>query len=218
VIKQPKQRHSLAWFKLAEFVSRGEKERALGIYRLLSHSLDDKGIALQLEADLLNSFDDPKAFERYEDAARIFAQSGDAFKAAFIYERLLEEQPWSKRYLIALIGLYEELEDHSKCLWALARLCIWSLEQEEHAWHQMQACLVRHGTFLKPSEMHEVRGQVILWYAKNNNCTTQALYSLAKHTLDVWIVDEDSPPMTTFLTSISVLNMGLYEYLVEHSA
>jgi hypothetical protein len=30
-------KHTIAWFKIAECVSRGEKERALGVYRLLSH-------------------------------------------------------------------------------------------------------------------------------------------------------------------------------------
>ena len=42
--------YSVAWFKLAEFVTRKEKERAFGVYRLLSHSIADRAFAAQLEA------------------------------------------------------------------------------------------------------------------------------------------------------------------------
>ena len=49
---------SLAWFKLAEFVTRGEKERALSIFRLLAHSIRHDALVVQLEGDILLAFDD----------------------------------------------------------------------------------------------------------------------------------------------------------------
>jgi len=51
-------KHTIAWFKIAECVSRGEKERALGVYRLLSHSFNDNAVARQLEADIYLSFEE----------------------------------------------------------------------------------------------------------------------------------------------------------------
>ncbi len=54
----PSGKYTIAWFKLAECVSRGEKERALGVYRLLSHSLDDSALVCQLEGDIFLSFND----------------------------------------------------------------------------------------------------------------------------------------------------------------
>ena len=65
-------KYNVAWFKLAEFVARGEKERAMGLYRLLVHSFDDSAFAHQLEGDLLLSFDDTQAVEKYLEAAYLY--------------------------------------------------------------------------------------------------------------------------------------------------
>lgn len=63
---------SIAWFKLAEFVSRGEKERALGIYRLLSYSITDAALNAQLEGDILIAFSDERALESYHKAILLY--------------------------------------------------------------------------------------------------------------------------------------------------
>jgi hypothetical protein len=39
----------VAWFKLADLITRKEKEKALNLYRLLSHSFEDRAYALQVE-------------------------------------------------------------------------------------------------------------------------------------------------------------------------
>ena len=82
-------KRSLAWFKLTEFVVRGEKERALGIYRLLALSIDNKAFAQQLEGDLLLAFDDPIAEERYLAAAQLYLEAQQPAIAAAIYEHLI---------------------------------------------------------------------------------------------------------------------------------
>ena len=82
-------KYSVAWFKLAEFVGRGEKERALGLYRLLMHSFDDRAFTYQLEGDLLLSFNDEEAQDRYIQAARLYQEDGNVFKAVAVYEHLL---------------------------------------------------------------------------------------------------------------------------------
>ena len=40
----------------SQCVARKEKERALGVYRLLSHSFDDLAFARQLEGDIFSFF------------------------------------------------------------------------------------------------------------------------------------------------------------------
>ena len=60
------QKYSIAWFKLAECVGRKEKERALAVYRLLSHSIGDEALTTHLEGDILLSFDDDVAIAKYK--------------------------------------------------------------------------------------------------------------------------------------------------------
>lgn len=89
-MKEPVQnKRSLAWFKLTEFVVRGEKERALGIYRLLALSIDNKAFAQQLEGDLLLAFDDPVAEEKYLTAAQLYLETQQPAIASAICEHLI---------------------------------------------------------------------------------------------------------------------------------
>lgn len=60
------QKQTVAWFKLHQFIVRGEKEKALSIYKLLSLSIDNEAFNYKLEGDLLRAFDDNKnAITRY---------------------------------------------------------------------------------------------------------------------------------------------------------
>ncbi|MGE0010228.1 MAG: hypothetical protein AB7F19_06865 [Candidatus Babeliales bacterium] len=108
--QQPSDNYSVAWFKLAEFVSRGEKVRAMGLYRLLAHSLDDQALILQLEGDLLRSFDDANAIERYEHAALAYKASGRYMEAVSIYEHLMVLNPQQPLYRQAAVKLYALLD------------------------------------------------------------------------------------------------------------
>jgi hypothetical protein len=103
----PTTKYSVAWFKLAEFVGRGEKERALGLYRLLVHSFTDRAYAYQLEGDLLLSFKDQDAQDKYIQAARLYQEDGNMLKAAAVYEHLLFLEPDNITYKRQLVILYE---------------------------------------------------------------------------------------------------------------
>ncbi|HZW61113.1 MAG TPA: hypothetical protein VFF04_02720, partial [Candidatus Babeliales bacterium] len=86
----PPDKYNVAWFKLAECVSRGEKERALGVYRLLAHSLHDSAFARQLQGDILLAFNDVTgAIEHYKTAARVYQLEERFLEAAAVYEHLL---------------------------------------------------------------------------------------------------------------------------------
>jgi tetratricopeptide (TPR) repeat protein len=78
--------YTVAWFKIADFVSRGEKERALHMYPLLMHSISEPAISYQLEGDILLSFDDMTALECYRKAVELYKKSGKVRQAIGVYE------------------------------------------------------------------------------------------------------------------------------------
>lgn len=103
--------YTIAWFKLAECVSRGERERAFGVYRLLSHSLDDRALALQLEGDLFLAFTMlSESVERYEQAASTYKRSGRLLESASVYEHICTLQPTEMGYKKELAALYSSLQ------------------------------------------------------------------------------------------------------------
>ncbi len=82
------EKSSVAWFKLAEYVGRGERERALTLYRLLIHSLVDQAFVKKLEADLWLSFDALEAEQCYRTAAEMYAKANKYEEAFQIYQLL----------------------------------------------------------------------------------------------------------------------------------
>jgi len=110
----PSEKYNIAWFKLSECVSRGEKERALGVYKLLSHSIDDAAFAAQLEGDLLLAFEDDAAVEKYCAAANAYKKSQRFVEAAAVYEHLVTLQPDVDDHILHLILLYQILNFSEK--------------------------------------------------------------------------------------------------------
>ena len=96
----------VAWFKLAELVSRKEKEKALNLYRLISYSFDDKAYVLQVEGDILWSLEDNGALEKYSQAAYLYKKEKKLVSATAVYEHLLVLEPENLDYLKTLILLY----------------------------------------------------------------------------------------------------------------
>ena len=66
------EKQNVAWFKLAECVGRGEKERALSLFRLLTYSIEDRAFTKKLEADILVFFEESGALIPYLQAAHLF--------------------------------------------------------------------------------------------------------------------------------------------------
>lgn len=100
-------KHTIAWFKIADCVSRGEKERALGVYRLLSHSFNDNAVARQLEADIYLSFgENDQAITLYQQAMEGYIKSQRFLEAASVGEHLVVLQPDETSLHRKLIQLY----------------------------------------------------------------------------------------------------------------
>lgn len=110
------ERQSIAWFKLSEFIARGEKERAMSLLRLLMHSFDDRAYSKKLAAELLASFDDSQALEEYLQAAQLYKAQGDLLEAVSIFELLTFLQPEAPEYFEKVILLFKELGNVQKVL------------------------------------------------------------------------------------------------------
>jgi hypothetical protein len=96
----------VAWFKLADLITRKEKEKALNLYRLLSHSFDDRAYALQVEGDILWALEDEVAVDKYKQAAYLYKKEKKLVAATAVYEHLLTLQPNNYDFLSTLIILY----------------------------------------------------------------------------------------------------------------
>lgn len=59
----------IAWFKLAEFVDRKEKEKALILYNLLSKSINNQSFSLTLLGTIYHYFDDQPESKKCFDKA-----------------------------------------------------------------------------------------------------------------------------------------------------
>lgn len=105
------EKKTIAWFTLAECVSRGERERAFGVYRLLSHSLDDRALAFQLEGDLFCAFNmSTEAVEKYDKAMRTYKQAGKLLEAAAVAEHMRLLEPENPIHVQHALELYSKLQ------------------------------------------------------------------------------------------------------------
>lgn len=146
---------SIAWFKLAELISRGEKEKTLNLYRVLSHSFEERAYVLQLEGDILWAFEDVGAVERYKQAAFLYQKEDRPASAAAIYEHLLTLQPRNSEHLCNAILLYAKFSWHEKikeCFSSLFDL----FEQGEVMQEQIVAVLDKTKTILHRDEFESL--------------------------------------------------------------
>ena len=106
---------NVAWFKLSEFIQRGEKERALNLLRLLTHSLSDQAFLKKLEADIWFSFDKIQAESYYNNAAHLYKENGKVVEALIVYELLAKRYPETINYIEKVIQLSGQLKwNHKK--------------------------------------------------------------------------------------------------------
>lgn len=96
----------IAWFKLADLISRKEKEKALSLYRLISHSFENKAYTLQVEGDILWSMEDKRALDKYTQAAYLYKKEKNLVASIAVYEHLLTMEPQDFGYLKTLILFY----------------------------------------------------------------------------------------------------------------
>ena len=114
-------KYQIAWFKLSEFIRRRQKERALGMYKLLMHSVEDDAFAKQVEADLLLFFEESSAIDSYIEAAQMYQKKNKLAQATAIYEQLVLLQPQNSTFIKKLFHFYEQLNHPTRIFFSVNR-------------------------------------------------------------------------------------------------
>lgn len=120
--KKNLQNRSVAYYAIAQLIERGERAKALALHKLMAYTVENKAFLLQLEGDILWSFEDEEAFMKYTQAARLYREESKIINALTLYEHLHSLKTNNLEYLTAIIELYalldwkERLEDRFNTL------------------------------------------------------------------------------------------------------
>ncbi|HBL98792.1 TPA: hypothetical protein DDZ86_04075 [Candidatus Dependentiae bacterium] len=208
---------SLAWFKLAEFVTRGEKERALGLYRLLAHSIQDEAVVAQLEGDLFSAFNDERALDSFRKAGRAYLQQGKVMQAILTYEYLCELADRADDVLMILVDLYKKREDEKKVLGTVQRILLSLIAQERFTdAHDMLVHTALPG--VQAAEFHEQLALALLSskYGKSEQANVQ--YHIAA-ALDGYFFDVNQPRsrdrVAHLLSTVAALDNSAHTYACD---
>jgi hypothetical protein len=122
-------KYSIAWFKLAECVARRERERALGVYRLLAHSFDSRALAFQLEGDIILAFNEPEnAIAKYMQAAQMYDKEGALMQAIAVYDHIITLQA-SAELLLKIVESAVRMQNTKSIPVYIKRLCNYLIEK-----------------------------------------------------------------------------------------
>jgi len=206
------EKFNVAWFKLAEFVQRKEKERALALYRLLVHSVLDAALILQLEGDLLLAFKDEKAVELYKRAALLYEETGRHLEAVLVYEHIAKIVPPSLELTEKMFHLYTLLGHETKKTRCAAQIVRILLEaQEEERLEEFFAQLTLSSSY--KAVVHET---YVLTFLKRESYAEQPF--LQKHidaVLDGYLTDPEHKKISVFLNNLAVLDANASAYAQE---
>jgi len=204
-MKLQAEKYNVAWFRLAECVSRREKERALGVYRLLSHSFDEKALAAQLYADLLLCFEDQQgAIESYKEAAQLYQKAEKMIESAAIYEHLVFLSPDEKEYLFALLEVYKSLGltfkmvEHAKALLD---------ENKIDLGIELSEMLNGH---IKPADTAHLQKDIVFALLKTKGVSEDKVMNQIQYTVDSIVSVDEGLLLQEFLSELKAVNSRYY--------
>ncbi len=199
--------YSIAWFKLADIVSRGEKERALSVYKLLMHSIQDEAFAYQLEGDILLSFNDDAALDRYHFAANLYVKRCDYQKAIAIYEHAALYKN-DLKILQALLDVYDFLQDQTALINTFARFAVLAVQTKDFGLliNRLHIYLMTSDTIFK-AELCGYTFFALLLHDVTNHQIEMYLFQ----TLDLYIKGDSHNQLTRFMAKLKVSSEPFYE-------
>jgi len=205
----PSDKYNLAWFKLAECVARGEKERALGVYRLLSHSIADQAYALQLEGDLLLAFKDELAYDKYRAAIAWYHKANRLQEATAIGEHMALLCPHDSEVVELLLNLYQNLESLEKVVhYGGVLVDIFVTNQQ---FDNIESTIQRYAAPLTPTNKTRLYKEVVRRYVRNKRGPKDVGVALL-HTLLLFLIDaHNEPELHLFLDELETLHPGYYQ-------
>ena len=199
--------YNIAWFKLADFVSRGEKERALTVYKLLMHSIPDEAFAYRLEGDILLAFDDNSAIDRYHSAATIYKKNKNYQKAIAVYEHIALFKN-NLKTLEALLDVYDVLSDQIKLIYTYSRFALLAVQTKNFGLliNRLHLYLMMQDDLLK-AELYGYTFFALLTHDVTNPQIEMYLFQ----TLDLYIRSESHLQLTRFMAKLKVSDELFYE-------
>ncbi|MCF7900408.1 hypothetical protein K9K77_02770 [Candidatus Babeliales bacterium] len=205
---------NVAWFKLAECVGRGEKERALGLYRLLIHSLDDPAFIKKLEAELLSPFNIQEAEILYIEAADLYKKAGQPGESALIYEHLVRLSPKNSFYVEKLIHYGIDLGWEEKTFLYRKKLCFLFLEKGKIEKGLKLYTLLEE--FLKDADKFDFY-QAFTLAALTHKYTEQKYITLyLEKSIDSFLRMGDEKELQHFISKLKALNVVWHKDAIEY--
>ncbi|OGB97895.1 hypothetical protein A3F06_04510 [candidate division TM6 bacterium RIFCSPHIGHO2_12_FULL_36_22] len=183
----PSDKYNIAWFKLAEIVARGEKERAIGMFKLLMHSINNQALAYQLQGDLLLSFEDAQAIDCYKKSAALYIHDKKYIQAAAIYEHLLSLNPETILYIEKLIDIYQALQYNDKIFFYFKKLI--ALLTSHNKLDEAHTAISQFGHLATPLEKAMVSQLNLFTHlgssVYDNKAKTKMLHQTIDHLLEI---------------------------------
>lgn len=208
------EKQSIAWFKLAECIERGEKERALSLLRLLTYSFDaNKPFIKQLEGDILSFFEDDQALTEYVKAAHMYQQEGKTIEASAVYEKLIVLEQ-KIEFLEKIVDLYTQLKDIKKVVYYQKRWCLKLFEKGSVA----KALEVLEKCYEELDGAQQIDMYKVFIFASITHKYTQqkTITSYLHKTLDGLLRFGSEKELQTFLSDLKVLNAMWHKDAIEY--
>jgi hypothetical protein len=207
-------KQTIAWFKIAECVSRGEKERALGVYRLLSHSFNDNAVAFQLEADIYLSFDEQhKAVDLYHHAIKAYQKTGRLLEAVAICEHLLTITPNDFLLRKNAIHLFKATGIGSKVAGHMRYLV--EFYAQKNQWEEIKILIAECESFCDPlGRVTIYEEMIIVLHGKGEACGI-SMWCLEK-SIDALLIADNERQVQEFLGLIQALDDSLYKHVTDY--
>lgn len=204
----PQDKYNVAWFTLAECIARKEKVRALGVYRLLAHSIEDVAFRYQLEGDILLAFQDEMAVQKYKDAAQLYKQSGRILEAIAIYEHLRIIESDELSHTKTLVQLYGSLHATNKVV-ALLRILFKALMQEGKL-DTAAETLKQMDAYLAPGQAVDEHQQIVFAFIREDKPMYKILEFLRLAVRDL-LVSDAGHDLQKFMATLEALDTRYYQ-------
>lgn len=206
--------YTIAWFKLAECVTRGERERAFGVYRLLSHSLDDRALSLQLEGDLFLAFDmHQEAISCYEKAAHKYKQVGRLLEAASVYEHICLLNPEDLSYKKELLWLCSNVQlDARVAQLACALIKAYILLKRFDAIASIAPCIEQLDSFVAQATCYEKIVHTLIAHSVDQEHICKPYIEL---TINALLKHGNDTLLQQYMQKLKVTHDGLYHVAVH---
>jgi hypothetical protein len=201
---------NLAWFKLFEFISRGEKERAFGVYKVLMLAFDSKPFCLLVEGDLHATFDEnSEAIQKYLEAAKLYEENQETFLASVAYESVIKISSkaiyWKK-----LLQLYKEIDYQPKVVRALKNIFLLHLKNKnEPEAKEILLNLKELGNCMEEEE------SLALYQLQEKTTKKDVLENISK-ILEEHFTKGNSKGLQKFLSKLETLDKEAYNNAITH--